>query len=629
MSGGGGDNIVASAVPIGLAIAATVATDGAAAPMLGEALGAEGVGAAVLGSSVIGAGTGALGSVLSGRDPLTGALTGGVTGAATSGIMSAFNAPAGTFTPDVSGVSSGVGGSTIPASTNITSPSQLGINPTGYSDSPVGSVFGNGSNAEIVGADGRTYNIDQIKQASGSVIPNTVQAAAIPTAAVPPTPPAAVTPTVPTGETPTPNYDLTTNAADQAGYSGINQAGASNQLPGTAPYSPTPPKDAGIFGTGITGKQALAGGAGALLLASILNSQKKYAMPTNTAWNANLMGPSPNYKALQVPQPTPYVAKYPGMAEGGIAKAYAVGGPVEQMSNQNAVGDNPMYPQAGVQNTMGYSNPINVPLSTNIISGVGDTKVDPYTGAQQLAAGGTPQFVAPYAPVTTPQSQLDAIAAANKAAAVDATNQAKTYSKGAQGLYEYYLGRQASPDELKQWSTIDPNAMATSADARYFNQFTGNELGQTGYQQTGMAPFRGVPAQQMVQQPQMQRQVDQGGGGAAGGLMPQDLSYAAGGITMAYADGGHLGGYSDGGRMLKGPGDGMSDSIPASIQGRQPARLADSEFVVPADVVSHLGNGSSDAGAKKLYAMMDRVRQARTGTKKQGKQIKAEKYLPK
>ena len=113
------------------------------------------------------------------------------------------------------------------------------------------------------------------------------------------------------------------------------------------------------------------------------------------------------------------------------------------------------------------------------------------------------------------------------------------------------------------------------------------------------------------------------------GLMPQDLSYAAGGITMAYADGGHLGGYSDGGRMLKGPGDGMSDSIPASIQGRQPARLADSEFVVPADVVSHLGNGSSDAGAKKLYAMMDRVRQARTGTKKQGKQIKAEKYLPK
>jgi len=75
-----------------------------------------------------------------------------------------------------------------------------------------------------------------------------------------------------------------------------------------------------------------------------------------------------------------------------------------------------------------------------------------------------------------------------------------------------------------------------------------------------------------------------------------------------------LGGYSDyarGGRMLKGPGDGMSDSIPASIAGKRPARLANEEFVVPADVVSHLGNGSSDAGAKQLYAMMDRVRTAR------------------
>jgi hypothetical protein len=89
----------------------------------------------------------------------------------------------------------------------------------------------------------------------------------------------------------------------------------------------------------------------------------------------------------------------------------------------------------------------------------------------------------------------------------------------------------------------------------------------------------------------------------------------------------NLGGYSDGGRLLKGPGDGMSDNIPASIGNRQPARLADGEFVIPADVVSHLGNGSTDAGAKKLYAMMDKVRQARTGTKKQGKQIKADKYL--
>jgi hypothetical protein len=82
------------------------------------------------------------------------------------------------------------------------------------------------------------------------------------------------------------------------------------------------------------------------------------------------------------------------------------------------------------------------------------------------------------------------------------------------------------------------------------------------------------------------------------------------------------------GGYLDGPGDGMSDSISATIEGKQPARLADGEFVVPADVVSHLGNGSTKAGAQRLYSMMDKVRKARTGSTKQGKQIKPEKYMP-
>ena len=101
---------------------------------------------------------------------------------------------------------------------------------------------------------------------------------------------------------------------------------------------------------------------------------------------------------------------------------------------------------------------------------------------------------------------------------------------------------------------------------------------------------------------------------------PYQPQYATGGLA-------DLGGYSDGGRMLKGPGDGMSDDIPATIANKQPARLANEEFVIPADVVSHLGNGSSEAGAKQLYKMMERVRKARTGNKKQGKQINPEKYL--
>ena len=107
-------------------------------------------------------------------------------------------------------------------------------------------------------------------------------------------------------------------------------------------------------------------------------------------------------------------------------------------------------------------------------------------------------------------------------------------------------------------------------------------------------------------------------------LVPQPRRMAGGGLS-------DLGGYADyarGGRMLKGPGDGMSDSIPATIAGKQPARLANDEFVVPADVVSHLGNGSSDAGAKQLYRMMDKVRAARTGKKSQAKQINPDKYMP-
>ena len=83
------------------------------------------------------------------------------------------------------------------------------------------------------------------------------------------------------------------------------------------------------------------------------------------------------------------------------------------------------------------------------------------------------------------------------------------------------------------------------------------------------------------------------------------------------------------GRYLRGETDGMEDKIPATIDKDQPARLSHGEFVIPADVVSHLGNGNSDAGAKHLYKMMDKIRQARTGTKKQGKQINAEKFMPK
>jgi hypothetical protein len=106
------------------------------------------------------------------------------------------------------------------------------------------------------------------------------------------------------------------------------------------------------------------------------------------------------------------------------------------------------------------------------------------------------------------------------------------------------------------------------------------------------------------------------------GNIPQ---FANGGISD-----GNLGDYSDGGRMLKGPGDGVSDSIPATINGKQPARLADGEFVIPARIVSEIGNGSTDAGAKRLYAMMDNIQAGRKKTVGKGKvavDTKAKKHL--
>ena len=117
------------------------------------------------------------------------------------------------------------------------------------------------------------------------------------------------------------------------------------------------------------------------------------------------------------------------------------------------------------------------------------------------------------------------------------------------------------------------------------------------------------------------------------GVIPGQVNYtkAAGGGMMGGGISsldGHLGGYSDGGRLLRGPGDGVSDDIPATIGGKEPARLADGEFVVPARIVSELGNGSTEAGARKLYAMMDRVQKDRSKAKDIAADTKTDKHLP-
>jgi hypothetical protein len=126
---------------------------------------------------------------------------------------------------------------------------------------------------------------------------------------------------------------------------------------------------------------------------------------------------------------------------------------------------------------------------------------------------------------------------------------------------------------------------------------------------------------------------DSGGGGGGGKYFNDQsaatLPMARGGIADAYYS---LGGYSDGGRLLRGPGDGVSDSIPATIgRKKQPARLADGEFVIPARIVSELGNGSTEAGARRLYAMMDRIQATRGKTVGRGRvaaNTRADRHLP-
>jgi len=263
------------------------------------------------------------------------------------------------------------------------------------------------------------------------------------------------------------------------------------------PATPTPPREPGMYTAepGWASKTAptttqRAGGIGDILKNATQPLQNWWEdQNTLTKYGLGATGALQAAKYLNKQQGVAPAEKYsgplskftysPDTYRPYTYKPYAAGGPVEEMSNRNAIGANTGYPQSDIQQGA-YATPWQTPVSRNVVAGAGDVGVDQMTGMERMAGGGIA----------------------------------------------------------------------------------------------------------------------------------------------------NLGGYSDGGRLLKGPGDGMSDNIPATIGRKQPARLADGEFVVPADVVSGLGNGSTDAGAKQLYKMLDKVRSARTGTKKQGKQIKPEKYTP-
>jgi hypothetical protein len=263
------------------------------------------------------------------------------------------------------------------------------------------------------------------------------------------------------------------------------------------------------------------------------------------------------------------------------SKTYAEGGnvgAVEAMSNMNAVGNNSMYPMANIPR-LDYANPMQQrPISQNMMTMGGDVPTDPYTGEQKFSRGGTAE------------EQISA--------------------------YRRQLAKEEA-DRKAQGEALMEHAGAKVKGPGIFNYTMEQNTGRPD--ETAMSMFKGAAKRAGVKVAEMPK-----------ANIPQDFTYAAanGGIMHG------LGGYSDyaaGGRLLKGPGDGVSDSIPAVIGNKQPARLADGEFVVPARIVSELGNGSTEAGARQLYAMMERIQKGRRKSVGKGKvavDSKSKKHLP-
>lgn len=301
---------------------------------------------------------------------------------------------------------------------------------------------------------------------------------------------------------------------------------------------------------------------------------------------------------------TPYKAPGPEYAAEGGLMGLAVGGQPEQQAAFQAVGMNSNYPMAHLDTPM-YSTPqISRPMTKEVVNPGGDAGVDMFTGEPRgFAGGGMTAFGS--GGFAEPQSSNPTVDYKYNPKNMEYTETTRTPPPaqiGGKGLLSQ-LGRQGA--------------------------FGGSPVGAAF-----SSPFQGlIPALMQQQQPtETTRTI----GGMSDPYIPPNqtqipsspqsdiANYAVGGIA-------DLGDYSDGGRLLKGPGDGVSDSIPASIGNRQPARLADGEFVVPARIVSEIGNGSTEAGARKLYQMMDRVQHARgktTGKNQVAKNTNAERYMP-
>ena len=527
-----------------------------AAVAVGGMVGLEGTAAAIGGGALLGGGIGGLYSGITGDgNVLNSMLNGALIGGAGMGIgaeAGLTGASGSLFGTPATGILSGIGSSLFPAASGAVAPT------TGLSA---------GVNLGTMG----TSNLSS-------------EIAALPGNAV---------------------ADASVASPSAALQNMVNTQAAEDMAAGPAAAGQLAPLTPSIAGPGTSMLDSIPSwakwGAGLMAANSIIsNSNKKYGTlsPSQTTslplqYQSNFGTYKPLDTSVMRPMGAPagyngtpygapgYIGSQVGYAEGGIAQAMPSGGPVEQMSRDNALGQNQMFPQSQLE-TPAFSSATNTPMGSNMIAAAGDVNVDPYTGAEKFAAGG-----------------------------------------GVQTVYDLTTHRFAPPQNSDPVSNV-MNQLAISEGGG------GGGMGAASGVGAGAGPdagFGGVGAASASSDGSDGGDGGgDGGGEAAGGLLRR--RYAMGG---GIADHSSLGSYAAGGnpRLLKGPGDGMSDNIPAQIGASQPARLADGEFVIPADVVSHLGNGSTDAGAKKLHAMMDNVRRARTGRKSQGKQIKADKFLPK
>ena len=423
--------------------------------------------------------------------------------------------------------------------------------------------------------------------------------------------------------------DLSGNVAkgvDLSGYSLPTQAAA----------------EPGFFGNLTTG-QKLAIGAGGLGLLGALEPQPKlktaaedkgmirpytYSTAKRPAEAGRTQYVQPIYDAQGNPVLDTRERNYLTQSYTALTPYKAAGGGLMDIGSMD---QNNMYPQSQQVHT-NFATPTQMPTSSEVIGADYDIPTNPYLGTPlKMAEGGITGYKGygdqQTAPRRDPAALLNLINqddSVEQYASGGPISRDEAYASAAKNKYSY-------DPETQQYTHIEPPPPPPQPALP--SRFLGMYRGMGGLNQ----PYMGMGGMN-------QEYSGIGGFGMMNRMLrtpkvpkaPALPSYTYDPVAQEYtplAEGGlaNLGSYSDGGQLLKGPGDGVSDDIPAMIGKHQPARLADGEFVVPARIVSELGNGSTDAGAKRLYAMMDRIQAGRKKTVGKGKvavDSKAEKHLP-